>query len=199
FAPVDFTSSDLTSLPGTLTEINALDSLFQSHAKTSLFTYASATRSILTDDVINQYTIIHLATHGLVNETNPELSCIYTSGTTQANDRIYSGNIYNMHLNAELVTLSACQTGLGKISKGEGMIGLSRALFYSGADNIMVSLWSVPDISTQLLMKDFYKNYLDAKTSASFHQASRAAKLQLIQSELYSSPYYWGAFVLIGE
>ena len=199
FAPVDFsTYSELSSLPGTMNEVTALDTMFKKHAVTNLYTHSDASRTVLTSDSISRYTIIHLATHGSVDEEKPELSCIYTSGTTEEDDRIYSGDMYNMHLNAGLVTLSACQTGLGKISKGEGMIGLSRALFYSGADNIMVSLWKVSDNSTQLFMTDFYKNYLNAG-NAPYFQAAREAKLQLLHSEKYSSPYYWAAFVLIGE
>jgi CHAT domain-containing protein len=199
FAPVDFSAaSDLTSLPGTLKEVNGLNDLFKKSKKSSLYTYTNASASILTSDSIRQYSIIHLATHGLVDEQQPELSCIYTYGTSPENDRIYSGDIYNMHLNADLVTLSACQTGLGKIAKGEGLIGLSRALFYAGADNINVSLWKVSDESTQVYMNDFYENYLNGPQD-NFAEASREAKLKLLNSKQLNSPYYWSAFILIGN
>jgi CHAT domain-containing protein len=199
FAPVDFSAtSDLTTLPGTLEEVNVLKTLYTSTNTTDVYTYASASKNILTDDSISKYAIIHLATHGLVDEEQPELSCIYTAGTSEENDRIHAGDMYNMHLNADLVTLSACQTGLGKLAKGEGMIGLSRALFYAGADNIMVSLWKVSDLSTQQYMRSFYTNY--QKTPAlGFAEASRQAKLSLIQTTEFNSPYYWSAFILIGK
>lgn len=103
-----------------------------------------------------------------------------------------------MHLNADLVTLSACQTGLGKLAKGEGLIGLSRALFYAGAANISVSLWTVSDESTQVYMNEFYMNYLNGGQD-NFAKASRDAKLKLLNSEAFSSPYYWSAFILIGN
>ena len=74
---------------------------------------------------------------------------------------LFAGEIYNLEFNANLVSLSACQTGLGKISKGEGVIGLSRALVYAGAKNIIVSFWSVADESTAQLMTDFYRKMLD--------------------------------------
>lgn len=199
FAPVDFSkSSELSSLPGTLEEVNCLNKICQNYTNSDSYTYTAASKSVLTSDSIRAYSIIHLATHGVVDEVQPELSCIYTSGTTEENDRIYSGDMYNMHLNADLVALSACQTGLGKIAKGEGMIGLSRALFYAGADNIMVSLWKVSDQSTQLFMQYFYTN-LEANNMSSFALASRAAKIKLLQSSEFNNPYHWSAFILIGK
>lgn len=199
FAPVDFSEvSDLTSLPGTLKEVDLLNEAFKKTSQVKLFTYQTASRKVLISDSIRRYSIIHLATHGLVDEEQPELSCIYTYGTSEENDRIYSGDIYNMHLNADLVTLSACQTGLGKIAKGEGLIGLSRALFYAGADNITVSLWRVSDVSTQVYMNDFYTIYLN-EGKDTFAEASREAKLKLLNSVEFDNPYYWSAFILIGN
>jgi CHAT domain-containing protein len=110
---------------------------------------------------------------------------------------LFSGEIYNLELNANLVTLSACQTGLGKISKGEGVIGLSRALVYAGARNIIVSFWSVADESTSELMKNFYRTLLNEKSS-NYTSSLREAKLKLIHGDKYSSPYYWAPFILIG-
>jgi CHAT domain-containing protein len=93
--------------------------------------------------------------------------------------------------------LSACQTGLGKISKGEGVIGLSRALVYAGAKSIIVSFWSVADESTAQLMTDFYRQMLD-QPGSNYSQNLRNAKLALMRTEKYKSPYYWAPFVLIG-
>lgn len=199
FAPVDFSaSSELSSLPGTLIEVDSIHRLFYALGKSKLITHSSATTEVLTNDSISNYSIIHLATHGLVDEEQPELSCIYTYGTTEENDRIYSGNIYNLHLNANLVTLSACQTGLGKIAKGEGLIGLSRAFIYAGANTINVSLWKVSDLSTQVYMNTFYNAYLSGQCKT-FAESSREAKLKLLHSTLFKNPYYWSAFILIGE
>jgi CHAT domain-containing protein len=199
FAPVNFsTVSDLVSLPGTLIEVDSLSKLFKKTAKQTVYTYKSASRNVFDNDSISRYSIIHLATHGFVDEDEPELSCIYTYGTSEENDRVYSGDMYNIHLDANLVTLSACQTGLGKIAKGEGLIGLSRALFYAGANNINVSLWKVSDQSTQLYMNYFYGNYLK-ELHKNFAEASRDAKLKLLHSYEFNNPYYWSAFILIGE
>lgn len=199
FAPVEFSdSSYLNPLPGTLKEVECLNTICKSYAAADMYIYTKATREVLLSDSISQYSIIHLATHGVVDAEQPELSCIYTSGTSEEDSRIYSGDMYNMRLHADLVALSACETGLGKYAKGEGMIGLSRALFYAGADNIMVSLWTVSDQSAQLFMQYFYTDFQpDRMQTLAF--ASREAKLKLLQSAEYNTPYHWAAFILIGK
>ena len=97
--------------------------------------------------------------------------------------------------------MSACETGLGQIKKGEGVIGLTRALMYAGADNIIVSLWKVADESTSELIVDFYKEVLRKKYFAkgSFSKQLRSAKLKMISDKKYAHPYYWSPFVLIGK
>jgi CHAT domain-containing protein len=123
---------------------------------------------------------------------------VFLQSSSEAEDgNLFSGEIYNLKLKANLVTLSACQTGLGKISKGEGVVGLSRALAYAGAKNILVSFWSVGDTSTAALMTDFYGHLLNGNT-LNYSQNLRKAKLDLIQKGDFSAPYYWAPFVLIG-
>jgi CHAT domain-containing protein len=112
---------------------------------------------------------------------------------------LYSGEIYNLKLNADLVVLSACETGLGKIQQGEGIIGLTRALLYAGAKNIIVSLWEVADESTSDLMVNFYKNTLAGKGQLSYSEALRNAKLKMIGEGKYAHPLYWSPFILIGK
>jgi CHAT domain-containing protein len=101
-------------------------------------------------------------------------------------------------MNADLVTLSACSTGLGKLVTGEGMLGLTRAFFYAGARNVTVSLWNVNDFSTSALMKAFYENL---NRGLSKRAALRQAKLTLLRGKqaVWQHPYYWAAFVLVGE
>jgi CHAT domain-containing protein len=165
-------------------------------AATNLGTQAN--ESLIKNNTIKNYNLLHFATHGVVDEKNPELSRIFLQSSTDAEDgNLYSGEIYNLQLNADLVTLSACQTGLGKISKGEGVIGLSRALVYAGAKNIIVSFWSVADESTAQLMTDFYKILLD-DGKKDYSNSLRQAKLKLIESDKYAAPYYWAPFILIG-
>src|SRR5207244_4458004 len=100
--------------------------------------------------------------------------------------------IYNLHLNADLVVLSACQTALGREIEGEGVIGLSRGFFYAGARRVMASLWTVDDRGTAELMGRFYRKLLsEHRTPAA---ALRAAQLELRESQRWSSPYFWAAF-----
>ncbi|MDH4057796.1 MAG: CHAT domain-containing protein, partial [Cyclobacteriaceae bacterium] len=198
-APVNFPEkNNLADLPGTEDEINTIQSLFASKNITSeVLMKKKANEAMLKSDNLQEHSIVHLATHGIVDENNPELSCIFLQTDSEAEDgNLFSGEIYNLRLKADLVTLSACQTGLGKISKGEGVIGLSRALVYAGANNIIVSFWSVGDKSTAKLMSDFYKLLLE-KPTVNYTQNLRQAKLNLINGE-FAPPYYWAPFVLIG-
>ena len=144
---------------------------------------------------------MHFATHDFVNSGRPELSGLLLAQDTTSGEHgvLYSGEIYNLKLNADLVVLSACETGLGKIQKGEGIIGLTRALLYAGAKNIIVSLWQVADESTSDLMVDFYKNSLVSKGQISYSEALRNAKLKMISEGKYAHPIFWSPFILIGK
>jgi CHAT domain-containing protein len=198
-APVTFEKDGLGNLPGTESEVVEISQLFASkNFKSEVFTRMEADEQKVKEGTLKDFGYLHFATHGIVDETNPELSRIYLhSSSTEEDGNLYAGEIYTINLNADLVTLSACQTGLGKISKGEGVIGLSRALAYAGAKNIIVSFWSVADQSTANLMKAFYRQMLETSTP-NFSGALRQAKLNLIQERNYASPFYWAPFILIG-
>jgi CHAT domain-containing protein len=104
--------------------------------------------------------------------------------------------IFDLKLNAELVVLSACETGLGKQVKGEGLVGLTHAFFYAGTSSVLVSLWKVQDRSTADLMVNFYQELDAGKNKA---ESLRQAKLRMIQQNRYAHPYYWAPFVLMGN
>lgn len=198
-APITFPEKDaLADLPGTASEVNTIAALFrQKNIESSVFLNNHANESAIKTETLKNFSLVHFATHGVVDETSPELSRIFLQTETEAEDgNLFVGEIYNLQLNADLVALSACQTGLGKISKGEGVIGLSRALVYAGAKNIIVSFWSVADESTAQLMTGFYRNLLE-NTSVNYSRDLRKTKLELLNGK-YSSPYYWAPFVLIG-
>lgn len=199
-APVNFPKNDnLNSLPGTEKEVNEIQNLLKSKSiPCDVLTQNNANETAIKDEALKDFSLLHFATHGIVDEDNPELSCVFLRSDSESEDgNLYSGEIYNLHLNANLVTLSACETGLGKISKGEGVIGLSRALVYAGARNLIVSFWSVADESTSELMTNFYQTLLQ-KQNVSFSEGLRESKLELIRKGKYAAPYYWAPFILIG-
>ena len=148
---------------------------------------------------VGQYRYVHFATHGFVNEAEPDLSGILLApDTTSAEDGIlHLGEVYTLDLNADLVVLSACETGLGQLVQGEGIIGLTRGFLYAGAGNIMVSLWKADDAATADLMVAFYNQMLTQTAKA---EALQTAKRGLIrQSPRYARPYYWSSFILVGR
>ncbi len=196
FAPVDFSELGLSYLPGTKKEVEEIGRLFEGKStKIDLFIEANASKLAVTSEEVSKSKIIHFATHGIVDEVHPERSQICLTTKDGSSGSLYTGDIYNLSFEADLVVLSACETGLGKLSKGEGIIGLTRAIIYSGANNMVVSLWSVADNSTSQLMIDFYTNILNGQD---YSQALANAKRKMINSDKYTQAYYWAPFVLIG-
>lgn len=192
----------INPLPGTEDETQSIYNLYsRNKQKALLLLHDNASENFIKSEDISKYRIIHFATHGFVNSENPELSGILLSpDTTGSHDGIlYSGELYNLKLNSDLVVLSACETGLGRISKGEGIIGLTRALLYAGTKNIIVSLWQVNDKSTSDLMKVFYKILLESNGHSNYSLALRKAKLDMIRGKYYAHPLFWSTFILIGN
>ncbi|MAU15353.1 MAG: hypothetical protein CMH46_07420 [Muricauda sp.] len=145
-----------------------------------------------------QFNIIHLATHSSANDEFPDYSYLAFSKADSIS-MLYIKDLYNTQINAGLVTLSACQTGIGKLQKGSGMISLSKGFYYAGAKSLVKSLWKINDRSTATLMDYFYEELSDGKTK---DEALRQAKLRYLNSvddELLKHPYYWGAFVVSGD
>jgi len=160
-----------------------------------------ANRVTATSDELSRYRIVHFATHGLLNSEHPELSGVVLSLVDERGQpqdgflRLHE--IFNLRLPAELVVLSACQTGLGKEVKGEGLVGLTRGFMYAGAARVVASLWQVDDVATAELMKRFYRRMLkDGMRPAA---ALRAAQVEMWKRPQWQSPFYWGGFVLQGE
>lgn len=155
---------------------------------------------VLSSDLAN-YGIVHFATHGLVNSEHPELSGIVLSlfdeqGRSQ-DGFLRLHDIYNLHLPANLVVLSACSTGLGKEIKGEGLIGLTRGFMYAGASSVVASLWKVDDEATAELMKHFYEAMFTKQLTPP--AALREAQLRMSRDKRWSAPYYWAGFVIQGR
>lgn len=190
----------ITPIPSTKTEVEHIHDL---HQKKNLFAkyflFKDAKEENLKNPELSHYKFIHLATHGFVNDEVPELSGLVLSQSEEDSEEdgiLYVGEIYNLKWKADMVALSACETGLGKVVKGEGIIGLTRAFMYAGAENVLVSLWKVSDQSTSDLMINFYNHLLEGNTKAA---SLREAKLKLIKSKDFSNPYYWAPFIMIGN
>ena len=150
---------------------------------------------------LGHYRIVHFATHGLINNDHPELSGIVLSLFDQEG-RSQDGflrlhDIYNLHLPADLIVLSACSSGLGKEVRGEGLIGLTRGFMYAGASGVVASLWKVDDRATAELMKLFYAGLFKKGLPPS--AALRDAQLQMSQQKAWRSPYYWAGFIIQGR
>ena len=150
---------------------------------------------------LNNYRVIHIATHGLLDAQRPQFTGVILSlvGNKSNDGFLRTDEIFNLRMSPSLVMLSACETGLGKEKRGEGVIGLTRAFMYAGAPTVGVTLWSVADKSTADLMADFYKRFLGPGAAVPASSAMRSAQLSMISAKKYSAPYYWAPFVLVGE
>jgi CHAT domain-containing protein len=161
-----------------------------------------ANRKTATSPELSQYRVIHFATHGILDSEHPELSGIVLSlvdrDGTPRDGFLRLHDLYNLNLPAELIVLSACQTGLGKDVKGEGLIGLTRGFMYAGAARVVASLWKVDDAATAELMKEFYRGMFGPQQLAPA-AALRAAQKAMSRQKQWASPYYWAAFVLQGD
>ncbi len=165
----------------------------------------NASRVLATSAELGQYRYLHFATHGVLDTERANLSALLLSlvdETGKPQDgflRAY--DIYNLSLSADLVVLSACQTGLGKEYKGEGLVGLTRGFMYAGAARVVVSLWSVNDRATSELMAKFYQKMLPKNAEAGERPAAalRSAQIEMWKQKQWTAPYFWAAFVLQGE
>lgn len=195
----------LPPLPDTEPQVKNIEQLFKKQGKTEIYLRANATEEKFRSKCSN-YKYILLATHGLMDENDPMQSRLVFTLTSKSSDDgfLRASEILNMNINAELVVLSACETGLGQIKTGEGVIGLTRAFMYAGTPSIVVSLWNVESKSTAGLIERFYKKLLSGMNKA---EALRQAKLEIMkevssvggQKVSYSHPFFWAPFVLVGK
>ena len=179
-------------------EARAIASLY-SEEKVRMFLREEAREEEVKTEEFQGCRILHFATHGVLDETVPRRSGVVLAldGDPTEDGFLQIHEIFNLRLNADIVVLSACQTGLGRLVRGEGIIGVSRAFFYAGASSVVASLWSVNDRSTALLMTHFYEGLKDGMEK---RKALREAKLNLLaQGGRLAHPYYWAPFVLMGD
>jgi CHAT domain-containing protein len=186
----------LKPLPYTTRELRIISSLFGPNGR--LLHGEAATEEAVQAAAVRGVGVVHFATHALVDETRPERSGLALSYRRGGSDGILQmREIYRLDLDATLVTLSACQTALGRDVTGEGLVGLSRAFFYAGANAVAASLWNVSDASTADLMSDFYGNL---RTGLPIDQALAEAKRAVAAGGgARRHPYYWAPFVVTGS
>lgn len=189
--------SSVTRLKYSGLEVKSLASLFKK-SRVDIHLRQTATEEAVKSAPLKDYRIIHFASHAFIDDKKPARSAILLSlDQDPAEDGLLqTREIFNLKISADLVVLSACQTGLGQFIRGEGIEGLNRAFFYAGASSVLISLWSVNDQATSRLMQNFYRHLKDADTPA---QSLRAAKLEMIQTQATSHPFYWAGFIVTGD
>lgn len=188
-------SGELANLPQTLYEVASIGRIL----KGKVLMEEEATESMF-KRIAGNYRILHIATHGLVDNEQPMYSklAFYKESDNQEDGYLNTYELFNMKLNAEMAVLSACNTGYGKHVRGEGLMTLARGFMYSGVPSLVISLWKVEDKATAAIMEQFYV-YL--KQGMTKDEALRMAKLDYIDhnSSLTASPYFWSSFINIGD
>lgn len=188
-------------LPESENEVKAIIQLFQDNdiEGNMLALREAANEERLKENLRRPYQFIHIAGHSFANLTNPKFSGIacYENKADQTEDNIlYTGEIYNLATKADLVTLSSCESGFGKLALTEGMLGLNRAFINAGTPNVIFSLWKVYDKVSAQLMIEFYQGVLAGK---SYSTSLREAKLKLLAQESTATPHFWSPYILIGR
>lgn len=183
-------------LPGARDEVNLISNLMQGQS----WIAEEATETNF-KKYGGDYGVLHLAMHSLLNDEEPRYSeLLFNHHQDQENDGFLTiAEIYNLKLNAQLVVLSACSSGFGKIQHGEGPISLSRAFSYAGCSSVVMSLWKVPDLVTTNIMKNFYESLADGLPKDEALQSAQMKFLKENTDPIYSHPYYWAGFVVIGD
>jgi CHAT domain-containing protein len=160
-----------------------------------------ATRQVVTDGSLAGYRMVHFATHGVLNAEYPALSGLVLSLVDERGEPregfLRMHDIYGLDLGADLVTLSACETALGREIRGEGLVGLARGFMYAGAARVVASLWSVQDRATAETMRRFYEGILAQGLAPA--AALREAQIAMSRQQRWAAAYYWAPFVLHGE
>ncbi|HMA67991.1 MAG TPA: CHAT domain-containing protein, partial [Desulfosalsimonadaceae bacterium] len=162
----------------------------------TILTGEKATESWLVDN-ISRFDIIHIASHGEFDPVNPLMSAIKLSRAKDAarpeDGDLRAAEVFGLDVNADMVCMSACQTGLGKVTTGDEIIGLNRSFFYAGTHTVISTLWRVSDVSTAMLTKTFYRRYTRENKADSLREAALHVR------QFYPHPGYWGAFTLVGD
>lgn len=192
----------LGPLPEAEREVKSLTQFYRS-TESKILVGAEAREETVKAEA-GKYKVLHFATHGLLDDTNPMYSHLVLASDSQHEDGFLEAReITNLNLNADLVVLSACQTARGRIAAGEGLIGMSWAFFVAGTPTTVASQWKVDSASTTMLMTNFHQLLTTQESKGGAHmtkaQALRGAALKLLSNAQYRHPFYWAGFVIIGD
>lgn len=166
---------------------------------TTLYIENEATINNFINEVKN-HNIIHFASHASANDEFPDYSYLAFSNTSNTESNLlYVKDLYNYEINADLVTLSACQTGIGKLQKGEGMLSLARAFNYAGAAAIVTTLWKIDDQSTSNIMSLFYENLSNGLNKKEALRQAKLTYLSVNDDPFLRHPYYWSGIIITGN
>ncbi len=185
-------------LPGPEAEVRSIARLFPPPAATVYVGAAAGGDRVKSAPQVARADLLLFAAHGLIDDREPAYSGLLLGADPASGDDglLQVHEIFDLRIGAELVVLSACDTGLGKPLRGEGILGLSRAFFYAGAASLVVSLWPVADASSGELMEAFYRHLQGGAGKA---EALAAAKRELLAGGRYAHPFYWAPFILVGQ
>ncbi|WP_298519704.1 CHAT domain-containing protein [uncultured Kordia sp.] len=181
-------------LPGTREEIQKISTILD-----GTYFYGNAANEMNFKKYANTSRVLHLALHGDIDNNNPDnLKIYFSEGSTTEDDILFSHELYSMHIPANLVVLSACNTGNGKVNRAEGIQSLGNAFQYAGAKSLLLSSWEISDKTTPEIMRQFYKNIKEGMPK---HKALQQAKIDFLQNAdtFDAAPFYWGSFYLLGN
>ena len=184
-------------LPWSAKEVEAIADLF-SEGNYTLLLGQEAGEAALKENMKKGFRYIHLASHSFANRKNPRFSGIacYYSEQDDEDGILFINEIYQQRARADLAVLSSCESGVGNLASGEGLLGLNRSFIYAGVPNVIYSLWKVDDQRSSELMVEFYKAALAGKP---YPEALQQAKLHLLNQPATALPLYWSAFTLISR
>lgn len=183
------------SLPGSSKEVMAISEQWEGD-----YYFAKAANESVFKEQSENYSILHLAVHGFMDENYPENSYLKFASSDSVNDgKLHAYELYNLDLNADLAVVTACNSGEGKIESGEGMMSIGRAFAYAGVESLLASRWDVPDVSAPPLMKYFYSGLKQGMLKSEALQFAQKKYLANDADNITSAPFYWAGFYVIGD
>lgn len=186
-------------LPYSETEVTSIQKVLGQSPQNTVLLRGEANKTQLLQYLQQPHRFVHIASHSFANYDNALFSgiaCFMNASDPPKNYMLYINEIENLKIETDLVVLSSCESGIGQLLQGEGLLGINRSFLYAGVPNTLFSLWKVQDEATALLMVEFYKN---VQKNMDYTTALQQAKLTLLQNEKTATPIFWASFILMGR